>query len=152
MIFKVIGQRSRSPCHIFRGGDSPRFALPLFLFLLAWFRFPLYRHQYKFMNWDIPTIVQDMLVIPEHLFERLVLWEFVLSNNLLCCFALSSCLSNLSTRYFLFWNIHWLICVQLGIVQMWRVRREWETTNYIVFFKSTVIYYMYIACNVNHDN
>ena len=30
LIFKVIGQRSRSPGQIFRRGDTPRFALPLF--------------------------------------------------------------------------------------------------------------------------
>ena len=35
MIFKVICQRSRSPGQIFRRGDTPRFALPLFLFFLA---------------------------------------------------------------------------------------------------------------------
>jgi hypothetical protein len=29
LIFKVIGQRSRSPGQIFRRGDMPRFALPL---------------------------------------------------------------------------------------------------------------------------
>jgi hypothetical protein len=30
LIFKVIGQRSRSPGQIFRRGDMPHFALPLF--------------------------------------------------------------------------------------------------------------------------
>ena len=50
LIFKVIGQRSRSPGEIVRRGDTPRFALPLFcvvfsrsLFILLFFYFwPLY--------------------------------------------------------------------------------------------------------------
>ena len=35
MIFKVIGQRVRVICQIFRQGDMPRFALPLFSFILV---------------------------------------------------------------------------------------------------------------------
>ena len=39
MIFKVIGQRSRSPGQIFRRGDTPRFALPLFVIYCCFFLF-----------------------------------------------------------------------------------------------------------------
>ena len=35
LIFKVIGQRSRSQGQIFRRGDTPRFALPLFCLINA---------------------------------------------------------------------------------------------------------------------
>jgi hypothetical protein len=35
LIFKVIGLRSRSPSQIFRRGDMPRFALPLFFLLMS---------------------------------------------------------------------------------------------------------------------
>jgi hypothetical protein len=37
-VTKVIGQRSRSPDEIFRRGDTPRFALPLFCYILEMFR------------------------------------------------------------------------------------------------------------------
>ena len=35
LIFKVICLRSRSPSQIFRRGDTPRFALPLFILLMS---------------------------------------------------------------------------------------------------------------------
>ena len=41
-----LGQRSRSPGQIFRQGDTPCFALPLFLlFLKIWFKHKLFFHQ-----------------------------------------------------------------------------------------------------------
>jgi hypothetical protein len=44
LIFKVIGQRSRSPGQFFRRGDTPRFVLPLLSLFFFSFWFHVYRY------------------------------------------------------------------------------------------------------------